>query len=181
MFSSDLSCFLIFWSLGVDAIGDDDDLSHVYLPNFKQLFPPCTNWPTCMLVLIHKVYTTCSRVQEIGLLEPVFAFDSLNSFTATRQTFHLFLSSYLSLFLYSLVYIVLPVPVLVFIFVKSCLVEQCSVCKPLHVSLLREDSLAISLDSHHQKLSVRNSSKSIWHQEYTLELKLWELPVSFCL
>ena len=24
-------------SLGVDAIGDDDDLSHVYLPNFKQL------------------------------------------------------------------------------------------------------------------------------------------------
>ena len=25
------------WSLGVDAIGDDDDLSHVYLPNFKQL------------------------------------------------------------------------------------------------------------------------------------------------
>ena len=48
---------------------------------------------------------------------PVFAFDYLNSFTATRQTFHLFLSSYLSLFLYSLVYIVLPVPVLVFIFV----------------------------------------------------------------
>jgi len=28
---------LKFWSLGVDAIGDDDDLSHVYLPNFKQL------------------------------------------------------------------------------------------------------------------------------------------------
>ena len=27
-----------FWSLGVDAIGDDDDLSHVYLPNFKQLY-----------------------------------------------------------------------------------------------------------------------------------------------
>ena len=26
-----------FGSLGVDAIGDDDDLSHVYLPNFKQL------------------------------------------------------------------------------------------------------------------------------------------------
>ena len=26
-----------FWSLGVDAIGDDDDLSHIYLPNFKQL------------------------------------------------------------------------------------------------------------------------------------------------
>ena len=25
------------WSLGVDVIGDDDDLSHVYLPNFKQL------------------------------------------------------------------------------------------------------------------------------------------------
>ena len=25
------------WSLGVDAIGVDDDLSHVYLPNFKQL------------------------------------------------------------------------------------------------------------------------------------------------
>ena len=24
-------------SLVVDAIGDDDDLSHVYLPNFKQL------------------------------------------------------------------------------------------------------------------------------------------------
>ena len=27
----------VSWSLGVDAIGDDDDLSHVYLPNFKQL------------------------------------------------------------------------------------------------------------------------------------------------
>ena len=25
------------WSLGVDAIGDDDDLSHIYLQNFKQL------------------------------------------------------------------------------------------------------------------------------------------------
>ena len=25
------------WSLGVDAIDDDDDLSNVYLPNFKQL------------------------------------------------------------------------------------------------------------------------------------------------
>ena len=28
---------LKFWSLGVDAISDDDDLSHIYLPNFKQL------------------------------------------------------------------------------------------------------------------------------------------------
>ena len=28
---------LKFLSLGVDAIGDDDDLSNVYLPNFKQL------------------------------------------------------------------------------------------------------------------------------------------------
>ena len=25
------------WEFGVDAIGDDDDFSHVYLPNFKQL------------------------------------------------------------------------------------------------------------------------------------------------
>ena len=30
------SC-LKFWLFEVDAIGDDDDLSHVYLPNFKQL------------------------------------------------------------------------------------------------------------------------------------------------
>ena len=28
---------MLLVSLGVDAIGDDDDLSHVYLPNFKQL------------------------------------------------------------------------------------------------------------------------------------------------
>ena len=50
------------------------------------------------------------------------------------------------------------------------------------MSLLREDSLAISSESHHQKLSGRNSSKSIWHQEYNLELNIlswrwWFLPI----
>ena len=32
-----MSYFLKVGLFEVDAIGDDDDLSHVYLPNFKQL------------------------------------------------------------------------------------------------------------------------------------------------